>query len=214
MDLVVRSLPGTGDDSVIYSPSLANSSTAYVIDGPAFADGYEWYLLDPVRSDHVIYGGPPEGWVAATGKDGESWLGPHQEDCLDRPAFEEFVRLPPQIRLYCYRGQELEFDVFLDPRAESLIWPLAGSLPWEYGVMAVAESDRGTPPPDCMDCGVPSLFVAYDSDVGGVLSLRGVGALKGHVSDEAATECMPNDRTVALALVIHACRKVFVATAF
>lgn len=213
-DLVVRSLPGTGDDSVIYAPSLTTPSTAYVIDGPAFADGYEWYLLDPVRSDHVIYGGPPEGWVAAADKDGQPWLSPHHEDCLDRPTFEQFVRLPPQIRLYCYPGQQLEFDVFVDPRSESLIWPLSGSLPWEFGVMAVPESDLGSPPPDCMDCSVPSLFVAYDSDVGEVISLPGAVLLKGHVGDEAATECMPHDPTVARVLVIHTCRKVFVATAF
>jgi hypothetical protein len=214
-DLVVRSLPGTGAESEIYPERLSAPSTAYVIDGPAFADGYEWYLLDLVHSDYVVYGGPPEGWVAAAGTDGERWLGPHDEDCLDGPTFEEFVRLPPQIRLYCYAGQEYEFEAFFDPSRESLIWPAANALPWEFAVRAVAESDRATPPPGCADCGVPSLFVAYNSDaVGGVIYLPGAGRMTGHVGDEAATECRSPGRTVAPAIAVHTCRMIFVATAF
>ena len=200
---------------MIHPERLSAPSTAYVIEGPAFADGYQWYLLDPVRSDYVIYGGPPEGWVAAAGKDGELWLGPHAADCVDRPPFEQFVRLPPQIRLYCYAGKELEFEAFFDPSRELLILPRATSLPWGFAVRALAESDRATPPPDCMDCGMPSLFVAYDVDiVGEVILTPGAGRMTGHFGDEAATECRPPDPTFARGLAVHACRMVFVATAF
>jgi serpin B len=71
-DLVVRSLPRVADDSVIYRPYLPRGTELRVIGGPVKASGYTWYEVVPVS--FVLDGHPASGWVAAAGKDGESWI--------------------------------------------------------------------------------------------------------------------------------------------
>ena len=59
-----------------------------VLDGPVQASGYDWYLVQPTipRATAVQY---PFGWVAAAGKDGETWLQPRTPGCPGLPASVE-----------------------------------------------------------------------------------------------------------------------------
>jgi hypothetical protein len=97
-DLVVRSRPGTGSDSEIYPARLNAPSSVYVIDGPEDADGYAWYLVDPVAPRCIIGCdlAPQPGWVAAAGEDGERWLAEEPEDPeCPQPALEEISQAAP-----------------------------------------------------------------------------------------------------------------------
>ncbi|HSL33736.1 MAG TPA: hypothetical protein VK871_08815 [Candidatus Limnocylindrales bacterium] len=67
-DLRVRTAP-TVDNTVSakLEPLLGVGTRLQVIDGPVFADDYEWYLVQAI-------GWPHRGWVAAADHDGEPWI--------------------------------------------------------------------------------------------------------------------------------------------
>lgn len=71
-DLVVRSEPWVGDDSVIYKPWLPTGTELKVLDGPVSGSGFTWYEVEPVSFTGLD--GPGHGWVAMAGKDGEPWI--------------------------------------------------------------------------------------------------------------------------------------------
>ncbi len=110
-DLVVRSLPGTGSDSEIYSPSLSAPTLLYVLDGPVAADGYDWFRVVPFEGFYsdVEYPVPDMGWVAAAGKDGERWIGPWTGTCPE-PTADGLMYRPGFIGLACYGDQELTVE--------------------------------------------------------------------------------------------------------
>jgi len=107
-DLVVRSLPGTGAESEIYSPNLSAPTLLYVLDGPVVADGYDWYNVLPFDSHYsdLYTPGPGYGWVAAGGQDGEAWIGPWNGKC-PAPSVEELMWLTPLFAWICFADQEL-----------------------------------------------------------------------------------------------------------
>ena len=150
-DLVVRSEPGTGAESEIYGGTLSAPITVYVIDGPVAANGYDWYLVDPVRVDWSIWGGPPAGWVAAAGKDGERWLAstPEQSACDSAPTLSELVVLPPQVRLYCWADDEMSHEGVVD-RCVSVT---GGPFGHDCAILPVGSEQ----PAGCADCTAPYL---------------------------------------------------------
>ncbi len=110
-DLVMRSAPGTGPDSEIYSPSLSSPMLLYILDGPVAADGYEWYRAIRFEEFYTDIGlaGPDVGWVAAGGKDGETWIAPWTPACPEPDAFELLTR-SPYVALACFGDRELSLE--------------------------------------------------------------------------------------------------------
>ena len=111
-DLVVRSEPAISDTSTIYPDALDAPMLLYVVDGPASANGYDWYLVKPFHADYLPHGdelviGPLIGWVAAAGRDGEVWIEPASVDCPTTD-LDGVRRLSPTGRLACFGDQELE----------------------------------------------------------------------------------------------------------
>src|SRR6266545_1984875 len=104
-DLVVRSTPGTGDESEIYPGRYDVPMAVFVIDGPVFADGYEWYLVEAVRGQ-TIGEYPQPGWVAAAG---------------------DLLNLEPQRALACYRDTTLTVEGTLTGCEPSVAY---GSQAW------------------------------------------------------------------------------------
>ena len=93
--LRVRSLPLVDDTSQRYEPLLNSGTRLFVLDGPAFGSGYDWYkVIAPTisRAD----GGPMVGWIAVASKTGETWATGQALDCprSDGPiAFGDLSRL-------------------------------------------------------------------------------------------------------------------------
>ena len=132
---------------------LPVSSRSFVVSGPAFADGFEWYLLSgpglPPASGCATVPFPELscpvwfGW-AATGnaETGDPWFIDDPTDCPDPAASGEAVMVLPDIEaLHCYGDQQLELTGWL-PK-EGLHDPgecLTGtqSLTWLYCPNAVA----------------------------------------------------------------------------
>jgi len=71
-DLVVRSEPRVGNDSIMYVPWLPLGTELTVLDGPVSGSGYAWYKVAPVSFAGLT--GPGYGWVATAGRDGEAWI--------------------------------------------------------------------------------------------------------------------------------------------
>lgn len=67
--LVIRTLPKATADSAIFKTRLYPGQRALVLEGPVDGSGYPWFR---VRVGSI------EGWVAAAGRDGETWLAPVQ----------------------------------------------------------------------------------------------------------------------------------------
>ena len=65
--LVIRTAPGTGPESAVYKTKIYPGERVLVLDGPVEASGYSWF--------HVRLGAI-EGWAAAAGLDGQTWLSP------------------------------------------------------------------------------------------------------------------------------------------
>lgn len=110
-DLVVRSAPGTGPDSEVYTPSLSLPQRLYVLDGPVAAGGYEWYRVlpfDEVFSD-LPTPKPGPGWVAAAGQDGEPWIGPWTGTCPP-PSVGRLMVLTPLFAWICFGDRELVLE--------------------------------------------------------------------------------------------------------
>ena len=121
-DLVVRSAPGTGQDSDILG-TLANLPVT-VLQGPSQADGYEWWLVRPIYSDG--FEPPPSGWVAAGGQ-GEVWLAPISLPCEDAPTSEALWGMPSAMWVGCYTGVELTLQGTLSGCAAAL------GTAWDHG---------------------------------------------------------------------------------
>ena len=71
-NLVVRSQPWVGDDSIMYEPWLPTGTELEVFAGPVSGSGFTWYEVKPVSFAGLD--GPGHGWVALAGKDGEPWI--------------------------------------------------------------------------------------------------------------------------------------------
>ena len=198
-DLVVRSAPGTGSDSEIYG--TIEHIPAYVVAGPVEADGYDWWLVAHAYFDRL--GGPPAGWVAAAGKDGEVWLAPAQPECPPAPTAEAawFV---PSIWVSCYTGVELTLEGALGgcSAAMSPIWDNSCSLyPCPDDVL----------PATCLDgFDLPSQTLHFDT-----LPSRDQGRItvRGHFDDPNASACTVVGSSLA-PLAVFTCRRDFVVTSY
>ena len=147
-DLVVRSAPGTGPDSEIYPGTFNAPRSVFIVAGPAFVDGYEWYLVDPLRSQGIDEV-PQSGWVAAGGTDGEAWLGPDAFPC-PAPEDADLIHLEQQRAVACYGDSILTVEGTLAGCQPSWTY---GSEPWETQcqVVRLGFDVRATPDPNCFD---------------------------------------------------------------
>lgn len=210
-DLVVRSAPGTGADSEIYPGTFDAPRSVFVVDGPAFADGYEWYLVDPLRNQGID-DVPQPGWVAAAGKDGEAWLGPDAFQC-PAPAAADLINLEHQRAVACYGDSTLTVEGTLAGCQPSVMY---GSQPWETQcrVVRLGFDVHATPDPMCFDCYEPALWIYFNGDVGLTDVADGAAIrVRGHFDDPSAQTCDEDDGFHdILKLRIHVCRMQFVAT--
>lgn len=111
-DLVVRSAPGVSAASEMYPERLNEPTLLFVVEGPVRADGYDWYLVQPFSRDRcvdVCPPGPPFGWVAQAGKDGEEWIAPASLDCPE-PDVGDIGWLSPAARLACFGNETLALE--------------------------------------------------------------------------------------------------------
>ncbi len=109
--LVVRSLPEISQASVIDPVRVPIGFLAYIADGPVTADGYDWYEVAPfphTLSD-VVEDYPAFGWLAAAGKDGESWIAPWEGDC-PQPNWDGMMLSQRFLALSCWGGTDLTLE--------------------------------------------------------------------------------------------------------
>jgi len=193
-DLVVRSAPGTGADSEIYG--TIEHIPAYIVAGPTQADGFEWWLVVHAHSDRL--GGPPAGWVAAAGKDGEVWLAPSRPQCPEPTGFQ------PSMWVSCYAGMELTLDGVLGGCMDS-VWP-----PWDNACSLYPCPD-GVAPASCLDgTDLQSLTLHFDSVPD---QDRGRVEVRGHFDDPNAYQCTYMG-SVSAALGEFDCRTHFVVASY
>lgn len=210
-DLVMRSRPGTGSDSEIYPGRLNAPTIVYIIDGPEEADGYLWYLVDPLEMP--CYFGcdfePRPGWVAAAGKDGERWLAaePATVTCPE-PTLEGVSGTYPQLRLYCFGTDELTLSGGVVDVAD---YSRPG-WPWAHAISLYGPDYRG-PILGCVDvCNVPLLTVAFDGEE--LPTHLSTPSVSGHFDDARASECQSAGIDLDQRVLTHECRMVFVVTSW
>ena len=197
-DLVVRSAPGVGADSEIYG--TIEHIPAYIVAGPVDADGFAWWLVAHARHDQL--GGPPAGWVAAAGKDGEVWLAPTQPECPPAPTGDEAAWFNASIWVSCYTGVEMTLEGALGGCAasESPVWDNAC---WLYP----CEDDVA--PATCLDgFDLSSVILHFD---GVPAQQEGRITVSGHFDDPDATRCAAVGGPLA-PLAVFECRTHFVVT--
>jgi hypothetical protein len=216
-DLVVRSEPAISDTSTIYPDALDAPMLLYVLDGPVAANGYDWYLVKPFHADLLPHGDelviqPLIGWVAAAGRDGETWIEPASIDC-PAPDLDQVRYLSPIARLACFGHQELELagefaGCFVsDPGTTSPAWLN------HTGCALVPEGYReGEVVPD-----PGGLVMRMDGDVGMPHVIRAPIVVTGHFDDPVASTCKLNSGASVIdprppELVVLGCRTQFVVT--
>jgi hypothetical protein len=93
--LRVRSLPLVDDVSLRFEPLLNSGTRLFVLNGPAFGSGYDWYqVIAPTIAQ--ADGGSMVGWIAVASKTGETWAVEQALNCppSDGPiAFSDLSRL-------------------------------------------------------------------------------------------------------------------------
>jgi hypothetical protein len=114
-DLRVRSEPGTHEGSRKLEALLDEGTFAYILDGPAWADGYEWYRVHPYAATSPD-GAPPEvGWVAAADKNGELWLDDARVTCSEVTGVSSLVRQDAKVfgTMWCHGDRPLSFEAWI-----------------------------------------------------------------------------------------------------
>lgn len=211
-DLVVRSAPGTGTDSEIYGPTLLSEPQhLYVVDGPVFASGYDWYLVVPFAVDWQPNNLPPPGWVAAAGRDGEVWIAPAALECGEPMLSDIVVELSRMARLACYGDMPLTLEGTFggchqgsDPGFSPSWLGAQGCLLYPY------DAQQGIQIPD-----PGGLTMHFQGEIGVPYDQSGVAIrVGGHFDDPAALTCVSTEREPSLSpeLVVFSCRTQFVAT--
>lgn len=210
-NLVVRSAPGTGSDSKINSLRLSAPASVYVVDGPVFAEGYEWYLVDPVANGIPEFNGFPEpGWMAAASKNGEAWLGQDSYRC-PAPRLVNLFELERQRALACYGSTPLTFEGTFGGCSSGIPpdwWP------WKKACSVYRPGfDVDATPPPYPEYVEPAVGIAFSADIG--LPEWGVPIrVDGHFDDPAAQSCVDDGPypSAPPQLVVHKCRMTFVVT--
>lgn len=194
-DLVVRSAPGTGQDSDILG--IVANLPVTVLDGPVQADGYKWWLIRPIDSDGLEP--PPSGWVAAGAQD-EVWLAPTSLSCQDAPTSEALWGMPSAMWVACYTGVELTLRGTLSGCDVEV------GTAWDQGCAL-----RNCAPDVCQTLSDDRpVIVHFDA-----LSPVDEGRIRvtGHFDDPAAYLCRV-DGSALSPLVVFQCRTNFVATSY
>lgn len=188
-DLVVRTEPGVHEGSEIFPTRLNQPTYLYVIDGPARAYGFDWYLIrsfDDALCMEVCEAGvqTAAGWVAQADKDGQTWIAPSDFSC-PLPTLPALQALSGPARLACFGGQDLKlrgdiqcFGGETGGFAQALGFPCTLHVPGsEPG------AEFGAPG---FDLRVDVSRIGLDVQVGEVL--RGV-EVSGQFDDPSATRC-------------------------
>jgi hypothetical protein len=219
-DLVLRSAPGTAEDSEIYG-TLDAPTLLFVVDGPVSASGYEWYQVHPIESLQALPSPYlPFGWVAAAERDGEPWIAPASMRCPQTPDLEDVSTLGGLRSLACYGDRPLMFAAKY--RGPDAVIPSSTSPSW-----LASAGYRLSPLPCAFECPTsppspspePFLFVHRPGDFPDSFG-HPTGAevqVVGHFDDPAALTCiggawpgdtppLPGELTVIL------CRAQFVVT--
>lgn len=207
--LRVRSLPTVGEQSERLEPTLAEGVRVYVTEGPALADGYAWYQVQPYGGARAL----PFGWVAAGSRDGEPWIEPFPLGCdTVAPSAEGLVSGERHEQLYCSVSARdpditVEGDVWctfaddhngplsgpdwIDERGYCELRTAVGSR-WLYGEPVMRLLDEAGNP------------------------VQGRYTITGHFDDPGAADCrasgIEGSKPPPAAAVILSCRTVFVVT--
>jgi hypothetical protein len=201
----VRSLPTVDPASVKYDPLLVRGDEVFIVDGPARADGYDWYLVQTLEDGGAT---GPFGWIAAASRDGETWLDDVAEaTCPILP--DDALQLGvtgEEILIHCFGGSEISMEI------EANIYCLpAYAFPIEPAWMGAG---CGYLSGDA--CGWCGFTTAVDPRFG-VLPDEEVArwSISGHFDDPAAMSChrvAPGAGDPSPEAVVHRCRTTFVLT--
>jgi hypothetical protein len=210
--LRVRSQPTVAADSIKYEPLLRRGDALFIAGGPIEADGYEWYLVQSFPGGV----GPgaergPFGWVAAAGRDGETWIDHVKgQPCPSIPdEAGDLSVLPKELALHCFGRSELAFEL------DALIGRAAPSDTTRIEPEWLSAGYYALSGDSCGPCGLP---IAADPSSSVELPEQAEGrwAFSGHLDDPIAASCRP---TTALGpgapstdLTVHRCRTTLVLT--
>lgn len=215
--LRVRSLPTVGDGSQRLEPTLPAGVRFYVVDGPAAADGYAWYQVQPYGSDERL----PFGWIAGGSRDGAPWIEPFPLGCdTSAVTAETLVSGEPLEHLFCSLagasprtsppGPDIAFEGDAYCTYADDHWGWLSGPEW---IDQLGYCELRTALGSMRIQGAP-LMGLLDGDVGPV---QGRYALVGHFDDPGARQCRagPVDGVVPEdpAEVVLRCRSYFVVTA-
>jgi hypothetical protein len=212
-DLVVRSAPGTGTDSEIYGPTLLSEpQLLYVVDGPVFASGYDWYLVAPFVVDWQPNNLPPPGWVAAASRDGEVWIAPAGPPECGEPMLRDIVvELSRMARLACYGDTPLTLEGTFGGCFQAGGVELSPSWLGAQGCLLYHTGHpEGVQIPD-----PGGLIMRFQGEIGVPYDQGGVAIrVDGHFDDPAALTCVSTEPEPSLSpeLIVFGCRTQFVAT--
>lgn len=183
-DLVMRNAPEVSNASVIYPGRLTIGDRLYLVDGPVVADGYDWYLAEPILTQ-IGSEGLRFGWVAAADRTGEPWIAPVEGDCPTAATVETLHALASALRLYCFGGTPLviEGDVTCPDLGAPIPTASPAWLTWDGCYL----NPRGAPPYEPLSPG-PHVGIAIHYPPG---AERATGRLlvTAHFNDRAASEC-------------------------
>lgn len=215
-DLVVRSAPGTGDDSEILPGSLNEPTLLFVVDGPVAASGYVWYLVQPFET--LRRDVQQMGWVAAGSRDGEAWIAPAEPECPQSADLASILEINPIARFACLRSTTVSVRGAF--RGFSAIVPglIAPSWIFVAGYWLEPEGSELSPTQLGLWMHYPDSppSPALDFPVGTIIRVEG------HFDDPAARECValappsqgppPTPSALDHAMAVMRCRSEFVVT--
>jgi hypothetical protein len=210
-DLVVRSLPEISAASVIDPVVLSAGDLLFVLDGPAMADGFDWYHIAAFEEfpDDTPYPLPGPGWVAA-GQAGEAWIAPWPGEC-PAPKLEDFWRVPSLLLLACFGDDELVFEGTL----HQCTYTVPGYITPAWLVHEFCEI-RPDVPSDAFSLRPGFLVHQEEADVPAHDSEGHIVRVTGHFDDPAARTCvehaLPGYEPVPPEQLVLGCRAAFVAT--
>lgn len=226
-DLRVRSRPGVGAGSQRLEPLLDEGTQLFVVAGPTPADGYDWYLVEPI----VAFEGSalPSGWVAAADKTGERWIASDAVSCPETPADVESLALLNEternyFEVTCFGGTPISFDARLgSPEAQCGIEVPFGTDPTWFD--PCQQDGHFLVPPDgstevaLFPAWEPGVDLSLAPEPGAPASSWPVVRVTGMYDHEAARTCTSRQNYVEAGVeapeperVVLECRTQFVVT--